>query len=273
MAEEGKTRNRLLTGMVLGIALGVLIAKMLGQVPRETWDRVLSRTSSAEERTTAVKKVIDGDTIVAEGDERIRYLGVDAPEIGEPFYEQAKGYQEKVVLGSQVRILPCKEEPQDSYGRTLAFVHKGTVDVGEQLLRQGLARTLFIGPCGWAVARAYSKVERGAFRAARGIWSAQDPREIGHGEAARYIGCLMTVTGRVAEVHEGPRAFHLNFGPDYRTDFTAVVYRRELTRLIKEGLYPMPEYRGKSVEVTGMLKEYNGPEIIVESVDQLVQVR
>jgi len=272
MDQKRRTSNRLLTGMVLGIVLGVLVAKMLGQIPRETWDRVLTRTSGAEERTRAVRKVIDGDTIVVGGDERIRYLGIDAPEIGEPFYEQAKGFQERVVLGSQVRILPCREEPQDSYGRTLAFVHKGTVDVGEQLLRQGLARTLFIGPCGRAVAKAYSKVERGAFRAALGIWSAQDPRKIADAEAARYIGCLMSVTGRVAEVHEGPRAFHLNFGQDYRTDFTAVIFRKNLSQLIKEGLYPMTEYEGKSVEVTGMLKEYNGPEIIIESVDQLVQV-
>jgi micrococcal nuclease len=273
MGQDSKTSNRLLTGMVLGIALGVLVAKMLGKVPGETWDRVLGRTSGAEERTTAVKKVIDGDTIVVGGDERIRYLGVDTPEIGEPFYEQAKGFQERVALGSHVRIVPCKEEPKDSYGRTLAFVYKGQVDVGEQLIREGIARTLFMGLCGRDVARAYRKVERGAFRAARGIWSLQDPREIGHAEAGRYIGLLMTVTGRVAQVHEGPRAFHLNFGPDYRTDFTAVVYRRELSRLIREGLYPMTEYEGKSVEVTGILKEYNGPEIIIESVDQLVQVR
>ena len=49
--------------MVLGIALGVLIAKMLGQVPRETWDRVLTRTSGAEERTRAVRKVIDVESV------------------------------------------------------------------------------------------------------------------------------------------------------------------------------------------------------------------
>jgi len=272
MGQERRTSNRLLTGMVLGIALGVLAAKLLGQIPRETWDRVLARSSRAEERTRAVSKVIDGDTIAVGGDERVRYLGVDAPEIGEPFYEQAKGFQERVVLGSRVRIVPCKEEAQDSYGRTLAFVHKGNVDVGEQLLRQGLARTLFVGPCGRAVAKAYQKVEREAFREARGIWSVQDPRRIRHDEAARYIGLLMSVTGRVAQVHEGPRAFHLNFGQDYRTDFTAVIFRKELSRLIKEGLYPVTEYEGKSVEVTGILKEYNGPEIIVESADQLVQV-
>jgi endonuclease YncB( thermonuclease family) len=259
--------------MVLGIALGVLVAKMLSQIPRETWDRVLTRSSGAEERTTAVTKVIDGDTIVIGGDERVRYIGVDAPEFGEPLYEEAKGLQERVVLGSKVRIVPCKEEPKDRYGRTLAFVKKGNVDVGEQLLRQGLARTLFIGPCGGAVAKAYQKVERGAFRGVRGIWSMQDPRRIGHSEAAQHIGSLMSVTGRVAQVHEGPRAFHLNFGQDYRTDFTAVIFRKELSRLIKEGLYPVTEYMGKSVEVTGILKEYNGPEIIVDSADQLVQVR
>ena len=56
--------RRFLTGMVLGIALGVQAAKMLGQIPRETWDRVLARTSGAEERTRTVRKVVDGDTIV-----------------------------------------------------------------------------------------------------------------------------------------------------------------------------------------------------------------
>jgi micrococcal nuclease len=256
--------------MVLGMVLGVAGAKMLGQLPRDAWERLLTRSSGAEERTTAVTKVIDGDTIVVAGGERVRYLGVDAPEIGEPFYEEAKGLQKRVVLGSQVRIVPCEEEPRDGYGRTLAFVRKGSVDVGEQLLRQGLARTLFVGPCGKAVSRSYGRLERGAFHAGRGIWSSQDPRRIAHTEAGRYVGCLMTVTGRVVDVHGGPRAFHLNFGPDYRTDFTAVIFRRDLARLIKEGLYPVTEYQGKFVEVTGLLKEYNGPEIIVESTDQLV---
>lgn len=270
MEQKRKASNRLLTGMVLGMVLGVVGARMLGHVPRQAWERVLARTSGAEEETRTVQKVIDGDTIVVEPDERIRYVGVDAPELGEPFSEQATDLQKKVVLGSRVQIDACKEEPRDDYGRTLAFVRKGNVDVGEQLLRQGLGRTLFIGPCGRAVARGYRTVERRAFHAGLGIWSLQDPRRVGHLDAGRYVGLLMSVTGKVVKVHEGPKAFHLNFGEDFRTDFTAVIFRKDLSRLLKEGIQPVTGYEGRSVEVTGILKEYKGPEIIIESADQLV---
>ena len=214
--------------------------------------------------------MIDGDTIVVEPDERIRYIGIDTPELGEPFFEQATGLQNKLVLGSRVRIDACREEPRDDYGRTLAFVRKGNVDIGEQLVRQGLARTLLMGPCGRAVARGYRSLERGAFRAGLGIWSLQNPRRVGHRDADRYIGLLMSVTGRVVDVHEGPKAFHLNFGKDFRTDFTAVIFRKDLSRLLREGLHPLKAYDGQFVEATGILKEYNGPEIIIESADQLV---
>lgn len=256
--------------MVLGMVLGVVAARMLGQVPRQAWERVLASTSGAEEQTRTVKKVIDGDTIVVEPDERIRYVGIDSPELGEPFHQQATDFQKKVVLSSRVRIDTCRQEPRDDYGRTLAFVRKGNVDVGEQLLRQGLARTLFIGPCGRAVARGYREVERGAFLSGLGIWSLQAPRRVGHLDAGRYIGLLMSVTGKVVKIHAGAKAFHLNFGEDFRTDFTAVIFRKDLSRLLKEGIQPVTGYEGRAVEVTGILKEYKGPEIIIESADQLV---
>jgi micrococcal nuclease len=243
---------------------------MMGELPRQAWERLTARASGAGEETRAVEKVIDGDTIVVDTDERIRYIGVDSPELGEAFYEEARDFQKKVVLGSRVQIAPCKEEPRDDYGRTLAFVRKGNVDVGEQLLRQGLARTLFIGPCGRAVSKRYRIVERGAFLSGLGIWSLQNPRRVEHGDANRYIGLLMSVTGKVVNVHEGPKAFHLNFGKNFRTDFTAVIFRRDLSRLLEEGLEPVTAYEGRFVQVTGILKAYNGPEIIVESADQLV---
>lgn len=252
------------------MALGVLVAKILGDAPRQALERVTAPATGADEEAVAVEKVIDGDTIVIQGGERVRLLGVDAPEQGEPFYDQARDFQEKVVLGSRVRVVSCKEEPRDSYGRTLAFVGKGNVDVGEELLRHGLARTLFLGPCGREAASTYRKVEREAFRTSRGLWSLQDPRRVSHDEAARYIGCMMTVTGKVLKVHEGPKAFHLNFGPDYRTDFTIVIFRKDLPRLIREGLAPVTGYRQRSVEVTGLIKDFNGPEIVVESADQLI---
>ena len=273
MSQSRKTGNRLLTGMVIGMVLEIVVARMLGDDPRRALDRLLAYASGANEKGRAVEKVIDGDTIVLQGGERIRYIGVDAPELGEPLYEEARAFQEKVLLGGPVRIEVCEGEPRDAYGRTLAFVHKGSTDVGKHLLRYGLARTLFVGPCGRGMARAYRATEREAFRAGLGIWSLQDPRRVAHDDAGRYIGCLMTVTGEVRDVHEGPKAFHLNFGRDFRSDFTSVVFRKDLTRLLTEGMHPVTEYKGRHVEVTGILKDYKGPEILVESADQLVLSR
>lgn len=269
MSRKQKTSSRFLTGMVIGMVLGVVGGMVWGTVPRRAWERLI-RTSGAEQETRVVEKVIDGDTIVLDGGERVRYIGVDSPENGEPLYGEAREFQEKIVHGSHVRIEVCKDEPRDRYGRTLAFVRKGNVDVGEQLLWYGYARTLFIGRCGRAVARGYRKVEREAFVAGRGIWSLQNPRRLSHGEAGRYIGCLMSVTGKVVNVHAGPKAFHLNFGKNHRKDFTAVIFRKDLARLVGEGLQPVTEYEGRRVEATGILKEYKGPEIIIESAEQLV---
>ena len=268
--EKRTTSNRFLTGMVLGMALGVVGGMVLGPAPRQVWERFLARTSGAAQENRAVEKVIDGDTIVLDGDEHVRYIGVDSPEAGEPLYGEAREFQKRILHGSRVRIEVCREEPRDRYGRTLAFVYKGNVDVGEQLLRYGYARTLFIGRCGRAVAKGYRKVEREAFLSGRGVWSLQNPRRVSHREAGRYIGCLMSVTGKVAKVHAGPKAFHLNFGRDHRKDFTAVIFRKDLPRLLAGGLSAVTDYEGRRVEATGIIKEYKGPEIIIESADQLV---
>ncbi len=272
MKHERSTSHRLLTGMVIGMVIGVVGGVLLGPSPGEVWERFLARTSGPDYAIRVVERVIDGDTIEIDGGERVRYIGVDAPELGEPLYEEARAFQAKILRQSHVQIRVCKEEPRDGYGRTLAFVYKGNVDMGEQLLRYGYARTLFIGLCSDPVATKYRRFERGAFRVGLGLWSLQKNREVGQSEAGEHVGSLMSVTGKVLNVHEGPKAYHLNFGSNYRKDFTVVIFRKDLPGLLEEGLHPMTDYKGRLVKATGVLKEYNGPQIIVESADQLALI-
>ena len=218
-----------------------------------------------------VSKVIDGDTIIVQGEETVRLRGLDTPEISESFYCQAKAFMREAVQGKEVRLLVCKQEPRDRYGRLLATVDIPDRDIAVELLRKGLARTLIINPCEPDGARAYQRAERAAFRTGQGIWSLQEPRRIPHNQARPYIGWLMSVTGKIENVHQGPKAIHLNFGPDFRTDFTVVILKKDLPRLSRQGLLlPVTDYRGRQIEVTGTIKEYNGPEILINSVDQLV---
>jgi len=57
----------------------------------------------------------------------------------------------------------------------------------------------------------------------------------------------------------------LFLGEDYRKDFTAVIFRNSFNYFYQKGITPEVFYRGKVVEVTGRIREYNGPEIIVDS--------
>lgn len=99
-----------------------------------------------------VIRVIDGDTIVVlhkEKEERIRFLGINAPERNEIGYEEAKE-QLSLLLPSQVKLVsePGRELERDSFCRLLAYVHRldGT-DIGEDLIRRNLVKVNMKYPC------------------------------------------------------------------------------------------------------------------------------
>ena len=58
--------------------------------------------------------VIDGDTIVLEGKEKIRLRYADAPELAYCGGKEAKTFLEKLVVGKKVRI---DQQIPDQYGR------------------------------------------------------------------------------------------------------------------------------------------------------------
>ena len=117
-----------------------------------------------------VKKVVDGDTIVLSGGEKVRYAGIDTPEYGEPFFFAAKKRNSALLESGDVTVRVCLEDPRDKYGRLLGWVYTGTIDVSEVLLREGLARVLTIPPCGLKKVKRYRALEHEARIDKRGIW-------------------------------------------------------------------------------------------------------
>ena len=86
-------------------------------------------------------------------------------------------------------------------------------------------------------------------------------------DAARHCGEWMTVEGKIVAAYNSGKACFLNFHPDYKRHFTAVIFASAFTRFP-----PHPEefYRGKKVRVTGYIKEYQGkPEIILSDPEQI----
>jgi endonuclease YncB( thermonuclease family) len=93
-----------------------------------------------------VKYVYDGDTILLHNGEKVRYLEIDAPEMGfegkikEFMADKARHYNHLLVCRKKIR-LEFGQYKRDSYGRLLAFVYLERGDmVNGLLVKHGLAR-------------------------------------------------------------------------------------------------------------------------------------
>ena len=90
-----------------------------------------------------VIKVIDGDTIRVEWDRRdfdfpVRFLGINAPEMNEGG-EDARDYLKGVIEGEEVMLKIDKNQRVGKYGRLLARIISLGMDMGETMIRIGLA--------------------------------------------------------------------------------------------------------------------------------------
>jgi endonuclease YncB( thermonuclease family) len=99
----------------------------------------------AHAETAVVARVEDGDTIRLGDGRSVRYLGIDAPERGEPFYDEATRENRRLVEGRGVELLSGGPEAADRYDRVLSIIRTreqngaSPVDVNASLVRAGLA--------------------------------------------------------------------------------------------------------------------------------------
>jgi len=127
-------------------ALALLLALLVSGPP--------ASASAVPARDASVVHVDDGDTIEVWLDgriERVRYIGIDAPEIAHdgvgaaPGGEAATRLNQSLVRGRRVR-LEFDREKRDRYGRLLAYVWVGGTMVNLEMVRRGYARALTIPP-------------------------------------------------------------------------------------------------------------------------------
>ncbi|MDQ7787729.1 MAG: thermonuclease family protein [Thermodesulfovibrionales bacterium] len=129
-----------------------------------------------EEPYVSVIAVHDGDTVsvlLDKKQEKIRLIGIDAPEMGQkPWGEGAKNYLESILnaSGQQVRIERDVEE-RDTYGRMLAYfwTTKGEM-VNVMMVRGGFAM-LYTFPPNVRYVHELTEAQTEARNARAGVWS------------------------------------------------------------------------------------------------------
>ena len=122
-----------------------------------------------------VERVIDGDTVLLRGGWKVRYIGIDAPEMfgldGQPeaFAREALRLNQELVGGKTVRLGRDRRD-LDRFGRPLRYVYAGETFVNAELVRQGLAYAFPLPP-DTRHAALFARLEREARREQRGMWA------------------------------------------------------------------------------------------------------
>ena len=117
--------------------------------PKSTVTVVTTAVATSAVATSADIRPIRNDVAVSDGDtfsmtvdgvvERIRLVGIDAPEVGECQADRSKVALEALLLGANDIVLVADRTDRDRYGRLLRYVEADGVSVNEALVRYGLA--------------------------------------------------------------------------------------------------------------------------------------
>jgi len=89
---------------------------------------------------TKVARIIDGDTFETETGEKVRLIGINAPEITDIFGEEAKTYLAQMIEGQTVDLVADHiSNDRDRYNRLLRYVVFNGVDINKKMLLDGYA--------------------------------------------------------------------------------------------------------------------------------------
>lgn len=227
----------------------------------------------AGEQTGRVTYVIDGDTLVLESGEHVRLLDINTPEIGhggapdEPLAQDAKAALAHLALGRKVEIETGRRD-HDQYGRLLGHVYvlPQRAWVNAALVREGFAHVYTFADNALHPKELLAE-EAKARQAKRGLWALPQwqVRDAATCCAKGDIGTFKLVEGRVlgtarVKTRRGMRTY-LNFGRDWRTDFSVAIDGRDDKYFRQSGLkpgYPATLYNARRVRVRGYLQPVNG---------------
>lgn len=124
--------------------------------------------------TVSVSRVIDGDTVELSDGRRLRYIGIDTPEIVHPtkpvecFGNEAKVANQKLVESKTIRLVKDISNT-DKYGRLLRYVYVDNIFVNDYLVRQGFAHASTYPP-DVVFSKQFLEAEREAREDNRGLW-------------------------------------------------------------------------------------------------------
>jgi micrococcal nuclease len=221
-----------------------------------------------------VTGIVDGDTVVIDTGAEVRLTGIQAPKLplgrkgfrAWPLAREAKNTLAKLSLNQRVRLV-YPGNRHDRWGRLLAHLHAGDTWLQREMLVQGLAR-VYTFPDNRRHAVALYTAERAARAARRGIWALDWYRILNPAEAENRLGTFQLVEGTPKNVAIVRGRAYLNYGENWKTDFTVSIAPRQM-KLFRAAGVDILSMRNQRVRVRGWLTRRNGPMITVTHPEQI----
>ena len=236
----------------------------------------LSPPAAAEaqrwEGPVAVAEVLAGDLLRLSDGRAVRLAGIRVPAAeaeqagAQPIAQQARAELIRLLDGQTFR-LALAEVAYDRYGRVVAHLERSDgLWLQGALLEQGLAQVQ-TRPGAAARAAAMLALEQAARTAGRGLWAEPAFMPQDAGALRDSTGHFRIVRGRVLRVAPTESHLYLNFGTDWRVDFTVRVRRTELNGAFAGA--ELEKLAGRLVEVRGVVLEAGGPLIELSHPEQM----
>ncbi|MCX5693087.1 MAG: thermonuclease family protein [Candidatus Omnitrophica bacterium] len=223
-----------------------------------------------------VRYAIDGDTVELSNGDRVRYIGIDTPEIRKregsewiykpmPYAEEAKEFNKMLVEGKSVR-LEYDVQKKDKYSRDLAYVYIDDKMANMEMVKQGFAM-IYTYPPNVRYAQRFIEAQKDARDNKKGLWSGLDESKISTSQAKNNIGMVRIIESEVIDTHLTEKLLILKF----KDNFKAVIYKNNIPLSMKDmARSPNKYFKGKTVKVYGIIKKYKGyPEIVLHDMSQL----
>ncbi len=237
--------------------------------------------SLPEGAARAVVSVLDGDTLVLDDHSKLRLIGALRPapptasttETDWPPAAAAKDALLSFTAGKSL-LLELDQRKTDRYGQQLAqaFVvtETGSFWLQGRMVEEGFSRA-YSFPDNRGCAAELIGLEARARVAKRGLWanaayalrSAELTREL-----LRYVGSYQLVEGTVATAVASKGKVYLDFGADWKTDFTAAIDPAARKQFEAAGLDPA-SLKGQRLRVRGWIESVAGPQIRVTHPEQI----
>lgn len=228
-----------------------------------------SWASSTEEQLWRVQDISDRGGLTLTDGRQLFVAGLRYAEQGSSRRPTAGLKQAIDPLTNDRPLRPTPETAPSfgPYGCMVAHVESDQgVSIQHALLQQGLAVvTPSFGLASPDACATWLALEGEARRSELGLW--RDPKQQPQKASSmvEQVGRISLVEGRVVRTSSNDRYVYLNFGQDWRTDFTI----RQRQKLLKKSNVEPAGFDGKNLRIRGFVQESHRPLINISNLKQI----